>query len=87
MNTLRYPRKWEIIESKLDETYKLKPRGKLTPSISGFCASDFHIIQKWTDYGKALKEPNCEKSANRSIIFNDIFNTTLVRKAKFDKVF
>lgn len=86
VKSLRYPGKWEINETKFDATYKLKPREKLTPSISGFCASDFHIIQKWIDYGKGLKDPTCEQSANRPIIFNDIFTAVVVRKATFDKV-
>jgi hypothetical protein len=86
VKSLRCPRKWEINENKFDATYKLKPREKLSPSISEFCASDFQIIQKWIDYGKGLKDLTCEQLANRPIIFNDILNAVLVQKAKFDKV-
>jgi len=61
---MRYPKEWKSIEEKFDKNYQLVPKQTTKPSLSGFCLSDFYIIQKWIDYAKGIGD-------NTSKIFND----------------
>ena len=82
-----YIAKWKVVEEQFDQNTPLKPKENIPPSIPGFCLSDFYIIQKWIDYAKGLDDPSCKEFENHSIVFKDIFDTAILRKAKYGKTF
>jgi hypothetical protein len=82
-----YPTKWKVVEEQFDENSSLKPKENITPSISGFCLSDFYIIQKWIDYAKGLDDPSCKEFEKHPIVFRDVFDIAVLRKAKYGALF
>ncbi len=82
-----YPAKWKGVEEQFDENSSLKPKENITPSISGFCLSDFYIVQKWIDYAKGLGDPSCKEFENHPIIFREVFDIAVLRKAKYGTLF
>ena len=82
-----YPTKWKVVEEQFDENSSLKPKENITPSISGFCLSDFYIIQKWIDYAKGLDDPSCIEFEDHPIVFREVFDIAALRKAEYRKLF
>jgi len=82
-----YPAKWKGVEEQFDENSSLKPKENIIPSISGFCLSDFYIIQKWIDYAKGLGDPSCKEFENHPLVFREVFDIAVLRKAKYGTLF
>ena len=82
-----FPIEWKTKEDQFDKDNFVKPKENLIPSLSEFCLSDFHIIQKWIDYAKGLDDPSCEWFQDLPIVYTDVHNLAIDRKAKFGKVF
>ena len=87
ITAMDYPTEWKVLEDQFDQSSPLKPRENIKPSISGFCLSDFYIIQKWIDYAKGLDDPSCKEFDNLPIVFRDIFDIAVMRKAKYGNPF
>ena len=87
ITAMDYPTEWKVLEDQFDQSSSLKPKENIKPSISGFCLSDFYIIQKWIDYAKGLDDPSCKEFDNHPIVFKDIFDIAVLRKATFGKPF
>ena len=87
ITAMDYPTEWKVLEDQFDQSSPLKPKENIKPSISGFCLSDFYIIQKWIDYAKGLDDPSCKEFDNHPIVFKDIFDIAVLRKAKHGKPF
>ena len=87
ITAMDYPAKWKVVEEQFDHSSPLKPKENITPSISGFCLSDFYIIQKWIDYAKGLDDPSCKDFDNHPIVFKEVFDIAVLRKAKYGKTF
>lgn len=81
-----YPTEWKRLEEKFDKEYDLSPKENLVPSKPEFCLSDFYIIQKWIDYAKGLGDPSCGAFEQYPLIFPDIYDKAVLRKAESDKV-
>ena len=79
-----YPIKWEEIEIQFDQNNSIQQENMLQ-SISGFCLSDFYIIQKWIDYAKGLGDTSSDIFSDKPIIFPEIYNAAKLRREKFDK--
>jgi len=84
---MEYPNKWKPIEKQFDQNSSLTRQENITASISGFCLSDFYIIQMWIDYAKGLDDPSCDEFKNNPIVFNKAFDTAVLRKARYGKIF
>ena len=82
-----YPSAWKPTEDQFDQTDLIKPLENITPSISGFCLSDFYIIQKWIDYAKGLEDPSSAVFNDKPIIYPEIYDNAVRRKAHFSKLF
>ena len=82
-----YLNEWKAIENQFDQNSPLKPKENTMPSMSGFCLSDFYIIQKWIDYAKGLEDPSSKEFEDHPIVFNQVFDIAVLRKAKFGKNF
>ena len=82
-----YPLEWKAEETDFDQNYSMKPKENQVPSLSGFCLSDFYIIQKWIDYAKGLGDPSCEIFENQPIVFKEVYELAILRKSKYGKVF
>ena len=87
ITAMDYPTEWKVLEDQFDQSSPLKPKENIKPSISGFCLSDFYIIQKWIDYAKGLDDPSCKEFDNHPIVFKDIFDIAVLRKARYGKPF
>ena len=85
VTTMKYPDEWRSIENQFDKDNLLKPSHQIMPSMSVFCLSDFHIIQKWIDYAKGLKDPSCVVFEKKPIIFNEIYLIAKLRKSELEK--
>ena len=85
--TMDFPINWKIEENQFDQDNFIKPKENLIPSQSDFCLSDFYIIQKWIDYARGLGDPSCEWFEDQPIVFKNVYDTAVVRKAKFGKLF
>ena len=84
---MNYPIEWKPEEDNFDQNSPITPKENIMPSISGFCLSDFYIIQKWIDYAKGLGDPSCEWFKNQPIVFKEIYDIAALRKAKYGKAF
>ena len=81
-----YPSAWKPTEDQFDQTDFIKPLENITPSISGFCLSDFYIIQKWIDYAKGLEDPSSAVFNDKPIIYPEIYDNAVRRKANLSKL-
>ena len=81
-SSMSYPIEWKPKEDQFDQNNLIKPKENLLPSRTEFCLSDFYIIQKWLDYAKGLGDPSCEAFEDIPIIFHEIYDIALLRKAR-----
>ena len=82
-----YPSNWKVVEKRFDKENLINPKENDLPSLSTFCLSDFHVMQKWIDYAKGLGDPTGKLFMNMPVMFQDVFDTAVDRRAKFGKNF
>ena len=84
-SNMEHPIHWKTIEDHLENQYQLKLKTYKPPSISDFCLSDFHIIQKWIDYAKGLADPTSKHFEDRPILFDEVYKIAKARRLEFHK--
>ncbi len=74
-----YPLEWKNSELLFDKNNEHRSRNKEVPSLTGFCLSDFYVIQKWLDYAKGLGDPSVEVFKDLPVKYVDIYQIALRR--------
>ena len=84
---MEYPITWKKTELQFDQKNCIKPKENILKSMSGFCLSDFYVIQKWIDYARGLRDPSSEIFNDKPIIFPEIYDVASLRREHFSPHF